>query len=102
MVRHVILLNFKDSTTPAQQEEMLKAFAALQDKIDTIIGFEGGTSVSPENMEQGYTHCFIISFEDEEGRDVYLPHPAHQKFVDTYLPILDQVVVFDFIDGNYS
>lgn len=76
---------------------MIEAFSTSPDKIDTIAGFEWGTSVSPENMEQGYTHCFLLSFKDENGRDIYLPHPAHEEFVDTYLPVLDKELVFDFM-----
>ena len=87
--RHVVAFKFKDSTTDAQIESIIADFAALQDKIDAITGFEHGDQVSPEPFAQGYTHVFIVTFKDRAGLDAYLPHPAHKAFVDKLLPLLD-------------
>ena len=53
--------------------------------------------MSPENHAQGYTHCFIVSFKDSAGLDVYLPHKDHKAFVEQLLPVLDKVLVVDFV-----
>jgi hypothetical protein len=53
--------------------------------------------VSPENHDQGFTHCFVVSFKDKAGLEVYLPHKAHKAFVATLLPVLDKVLVVDFV-----
>ena len=37
-----------------------------------------------------------VSFRNEKGRDVYLPHPAHQEFVKIVIPRVENVLVFDF------
>ena len=51
----------------------------------------------PEGLDHGYTHCFIVTFDDAAGRDAYLPHPAHRDFCRTYLdPALEDVCVLDF------
>jgi hypothetical protein len=97
-LRHVVLFKFKDSTTPAQVKEVADAFSALPSKINTITGYEWGTNVSPENLAQGFTHCFLVTFKDAAGRDFYLPHPAHKAFGKVLSPYLDKVLVFDFVN----
>lgn len=96
MLRHVVLFKFKDSSTPQQIKEVEKAFTALPGKINTIVGYEWGTNNSPENLAQGFTHCFLVTFKDVAGRDFYLPHPAHKEFGKILGPHLDKVLVIDF------
>lgn len=96
MLRHVVLFQFKSDVTPAEAREVAAAFAALPAKIDEIAGFEWGTDVSVENLHQGLTHGFVVTFQSEQDRDAYLPHPEHRKFVDLATPRIEQVVVFDY------
>lgn len=97
MLRHVVLFKFKPETTPAKIKEVEDAFRALPTKIDTIIDFEWGTNVSPENLSQGFTHCFFVSFANEADRDAYLPHPAHKEFGQMLGDSLDKALVVDYL-----
>jgi len=94
--RHVVMFKFKDSATPAQVEAVEKAFAELPSKIDTITGFEWGTSESVEGKNDGLTHCFFVTFKDKAGLETYIPHPAHVAFKEILIPILDKALVFDY------
>jgi hypothetical protein len=94
--RHVVLFKFKDDVTKEQIDEVVKAFAALPKKIDAIKGFEWGTDASVENKAAGFTHGFILTFDNAKGRDTYLPHPAHKAFGKLVGPRLDKVLVFDY------
>lgn len=96
LLRHVVLFKFKDSSTPEQVRQVEEAFSALPGQIDEIYGYEWGTNVSPENLAQGYTHCFLVSFRSDADRDAYLPHPAHKAFGEVLGPHLDKVLVVDF------
>jgi len=96
MLRHVVLFKFKESATTAQIQEIEFAFKALPSKIKEIKGLEWGTNNSPENLNEGLTHCFFLSFESEKDRDAYLPHPAHKEFGKLLGPYLDKVVVVDY------
>lgn len=97
VLRHVVLFKFKADATPEQVQKVIDAFAALPKKIDVIKDFEWGTDVSVENKADGFTHCFFVTFADAKGRDTYLPHPAHQDFVSIVRPVLDKVLVFDYV-----
>lgn len=96
MLRHVVLFKFKDSSTPAQVKEVEDAFLALPSKIKEIKSLEWGTNNSPENLAQGFTHCFFVTFNSEEDRAAYLPHPDHKAFGATLGPHLDKVLVVDY------
>jgi hypothetical protein len=96
LLRHVVLFKFKKDVTAAQVQEVVDAFRALPSKIDAIHSFEYGTDVSVENKAAGFTHGFLVTFRDEKGRDVYLPHPAHQEFVKLVGPRIENVLVFDY------
>ena len=96
LMRHVVLFKFKEGTTPQQVKQVEDAFRALPAKINLIRGFEWGTNVSPENLAQGYTHCFFLSFASDNDRDAYLIHPAHKEFGKILTPYLDKVTVVDF------
>ena len=96
ILRHVVLFSFRDDARPDQVRAVEQAFCALPAQIPEVAGLEWGTNVSPEGLAQGFTHCFLVTFLGEEDRDVYLPHPAHQAFVEKLKPILDKVLVIDY------
>lgn len=96
MLRHVVLFKFKEDAGEEKVEAVVKAFAALPGKIDTIKDFEWGTDVSVEEKSKGFTHCFVVTFADEKGRETYLPHPAHQEFVKLVGPVVADVLVVDY------
>ncbi|WP_395736584.1 Dabb family protein [Prosthecobacter sp.] len=95
--RHVVFFKFKDSATPEQVQEIEKAFIELVKKVNTVTGFEWGTNVSPEGLNDGFTHCFLVTFKDKAGLEVYLPHPEHSAFVARLKPVLDKACVLDFV-----
>ena len=95
-IRHVVCFKFKEDATDAQIRKVEKAFAGLKKKIPEIKGLEWGVNNSPEGLNKGFTHCFIVTFADEKGREIYLPHPDHKAFVEILKPILDDVFVIDF------
>lgn len=96
LLRHVVLFKFKDGSSPEDVKKVEDAFRALPSKIKEVKDFEWGTNNSPENLNQGFTHCFFVSFASEKDREVYLPHPAHKAFVDVLKPHLDKVLVVDY------
>ena len=99
--RHVVLFKFHDNTSNDRVEEIERAFRALCAELPFVKDFEWGRNSSPENLNEGYTHCFIVTFANEKDRDAYLPHPAHQAFCRTHLdPNLEKVCVLDFVSND--
>ncbi len=96
ILRHVVLFNFKDESTKDDVKAIVTAFGELKNKIKEIKGYEWGTDVSTENLADGFTHCFVVTFSSTQDRDTYLPHPSHKEFVKLVGPHLEKVLVVDF------
>lgn len=96
LLRHVVLFGFKESSSSTQIREIEQAFADLPGQIEGIHDFEWGTDVSVEQLSQGFTHCFLVTFLTEAARDAYLPHPAHRAFVEKLKPHLEKALVIDY------
>ena len=97
-VRHVVVFKYKPEATEAQIQEITDAFKALEDQIPGIIGFEHGINNSPEGLNQDFTHVYLMTFENAEARDTYLPHPKHAAFGEILMGsgIFDGAFVVDY------
>ena len=96
-LKHVVLFKFKDDATPSNVKKVEDAFRALPGKINTVKDFEWGINNSPEGLNQGFTHCFLVTFDDDKGRQTYLVHPDHLAFVEVLKPYLDKALVIDYL-----
>jgi hypothetical protein len=95
-VNHVVAFKFKSTATPAQIKEVEVAFRALQTKVPQIVSLKWGTNSSPEKLNKGFTHSWVLTFKTDKDRDDYLVHPDHQAFGKLVGPLLDDVFVIDF------
>jgi hypothetical protein len=95
-LRHVVLFAFKDDASADQVDAIVTGFADLPGAIPGIVAYEWGTNVSPEGLNDGFTHCFTLTFASNEDRDAYLVHPVHQQFVQKLLPSLERSLVLDY------
>lgn len=93
---HMVAFKFKPEAGAEKIKGVETAFAALKTKIPQIMSFEWGTNVSPEKLDKGFTHGFILTFKNEKDRDAYLVHPDHQAFGKLVGEVLADVFVVDF------
>ena len=96
LLRHVVLFAFKPDTSESDIQQIESAFVNLKNEIDFIVDLEWGINNSPEGKDKGFTHCFFLSFKDEDDRDRYLPHPAHKAFGSLLHNKLQDVLVVDY------
>lgn len=95
-LRHIVMFKFKETSSEKEIANVVKEFQALPGKIPQISDFEFGMNNSPEELNDGFTHCFLVTFDSDEARGAYLPHKAHMAFVDVLKPHLDKVLVLDY------
>ena len=95
-LRHVVAFKFKDTASPEDIKKVETAFRDLKKKIKEIQSYEWGTNNSPEKLNKGCTHGFILTFNNEKDRDAYLIHPDHKEFGKLVGPLLGEVFVIDF------
>lgn len=80
MIRHIVLTKFKPNTEERLIQDIYDGLAALCEKLDFAREFKGGRSESPEQLERGYTHGFVIDFDDWQSLQRYADHPEHKAF----------------------
>lgn len=86
MINHIVLLQFKPNIT---QDQIHSAYNQLA-LIPSIKEFTFGANCSPEQLNKGFTHAFIMRFDDIEGRDAYLNHPDHIRIAqEVIVPLLE-------------
>lgn len=96
VLRHVVLFAFKEDAPAEAVDAVVSGFGKLPGTIPGIVGYETGTNVSPEGLNDSYTHCFTLTFISAEARDDYLNHPAHVRFVKTLATCLERSLVIDY------
>ncbi len=93
MITHIVLLQPKSEVTDEEIAAALEHVKALQKEIPGIIDVQTGKNMSTYN--QGYTHGFVMRFEDNEHLKAYAPHPAHQKVSQELQHISQKIIDFD-------
>lgn len=95
-LNHVVAFKFKEDARKEDIRKVEDAFRALKTKIPQVQKLVWGLNNSPEGMNKGCTHVWILSFNSEEDRNVYLTHPDHVEFGKLVKPMLADAFVADF------
>lgn len=78
MVRHIVLTRFRSEVSEKEIESIYARFDALIHTLESARNFIGGRSQSPEHIERGYMHGFVIDFDDWQGLEVYTNNELHK------------------------
>jgi hypothetical protein len=78
MIRHIVLIKFRDDVSKEHRQEIYGDLRALVGQIDGLLNATFGPNVSPEGLSKGFRDGFVMDLRDAESRDRYLVHPAHQ------------------------
>ncbi len=95
-LRHVVLFGFVETATETDVAEVVRRFAALPELVPGIEAFEWGVNSSPEDLNNGLTHCFMLTFLSADARDAYLIDPDHVAFADWLGTWVQDVTVVDY------
>ena len=79
MIRHLVLLRFKDGVSAGVKQSIYAELASLRDRLGGIIDFHAGPNVSVEtDLIRGFKDVFWFDFADVAARDAYLIDTHHQ------------------------
>jgi hypothetical protein len=94
-LRHVVLFTFKATSTKEEVANVTRTFNDLYGKVPEVKKMEWGLNMSPEHLDQGFTHCFVLTFSSEKDLASYQLNPAHKAFQEVLKPHMDKVFVVD-------
>jgi len=99
MIRHIVLIRFKPEISDAEIAAIFDELYAIKDKLPGVLSITSGKSESPEQMERGYMHGFVVDFVDWDALQAYQDHPDHKilggKLVANAVAGIDDIFVFD-------
>jgi hypothetical protein len=95
-LRHVVLFGFGKAHSSAAIAEVIRRFAELKALVPGIDDFEWGENSSPEGLDHGHSHVFLLTFANARARDAYLVHPDHAAFANWVQPFVSAVTVLDY------
>jgi hypothetical protein len=96
LLRHVVIFKFNDSSSAEDVQKVADTFYALKKSVPQIKDMEWGINNSPEQFNQGFTHCFIISFRSEKDLADYQNNASHKAFQEVLKPHMEKVFVVDY------
>ena len=99
MIRHIVLTKFKPETPEATIQAIYDGLSELTARLPGAGGFTGGRSQSPEQIERGYMHGFVIDFDSWNALKTYADNPEHQmlggRLVENSIGGIDGILVLD-------
>lgn len=99
MIRHIVLTKFKPDTPEDKIEAIYAGLADLVERLPGAQNFTGGRSQSPEQIERGYMHGFVIDFDSWHALKTYADSADHQalggQLVENAVGGIDGVLVLD-------
>jgi hypothetical protein len=95
-LKHALFLKFKESASADEVKEVEEALAKLPSQCDSVKGFEWGKNNSPEKHDEGFTHCYMFTFDDVDGLKKYASSPEHKAAVEKIMAAAEKGRVLDF------
>ena len=87
-VIHVITIQWKAGTTPAQIDKALKGAEALPSAYPGIIRV--WTKPIKKQLPEGYSHVIVMEFASEDALKKYADSAAQKKWYELYMPIREE------------
>jgi hypothetical protein len=95
-VKHVALIKFRQGTSEEQTQQVFEQLMDLSEEVPGVEDYVAGVNNSPEGLNKGYTHGFVMTFTNAAARDAYLTHSEHERVKASVLPLVEEVLILDF------
>ena len=78
MIRHIVLTKFRPDVAEDTIAGIYDGLSKVAEALPGAANFTGGRSQSPEGIERGYMHGFVIDFDNWEALQTYADDPEHK------------------------
>ena len=95
MVKHIVMLDFKEENKKENLEKVKRMLEALLETVPTLKSMEVGINFSEE--ERAMDLSLYSEFENQAGLEAYAIHPAHLEVVDRIKEVTLESKVVDYI-----
>lgn len=101
MIAHIVLFRPRADLSPADRQQLGDAMTTAILEIPSVRRARVGARVTHGRpyeslMRVDYTHAAILEFDDLEGLQSYLRHPAHEALASRFFASFDEGLFYDF------
>lgn len=105
MISHVVLMKPRPDLTSAERQAFVAAFERAIREISTVRDVRVGKRVThgagyETGVPDAADYIAVIDFDDLEGLQTYLRHPAHEELGARFYESLSSALVYDFEAGG--
>jgi hypothetical protein len=105
MISHVVLMKPRPDLAPAAREAFVAAFERAVRDIATVRNVRIGKRVTHGAGYEAHApdvadYIAAIDFDDLEGLQTYLRHPAHEELGRRFYEVLSSGLAYDFDVGG--
>ena len=93
MLKHVVLLKFKESVTDEQIADLKKSLLTLPKKIKEIKSYECGSDLRPIKV---FDFALVSTFANSDALKRYQIHPDHVEVLTKVRNLSARIEVADF------
>ncbi|MEE4260208.1 MAG: Dabb family protein [Bacteroidales bacterium] len=95
MLRHIVMIQFKDRMTKDEEAAKLKMMLEnLKSEIPSLYTMDVGLNISTKPT--AFDLVLTADFENETGLNAYRIHPAHQEVLDYLKKVMEKTAVVDY------
>ena len=99
MIKHVLLIRFRDDVPPSAVEAVLAELNTFPSRYPQMRNWALGTNISTRDTTM--THGFVVEFDTEDDLLAYLGSDYHERFVEErWQPVIDQRVIVTFREDS--
>jgi len=94
---HTVLFWLKNDTNLV---DFISGTRGFLDKVKVVKSYHVGTpAMTPrEVVDNSYSVCLVVTFNDMADQDIYQKHPAHLAYVEERKNSWDKVIIYDSIE----
>jgi len=101
VITHLVLFRPRSDVTPVQRRELGDALATAMRDIPSVRRARVGRRVThgrpyEQLMRVNYEYAALLEFDDLDGLNAYLAHPAHDALASGFFEASDEALVYDY------
>jgi hypothetical protein len=95
-IQRIVCFTFKPGTPETSIQQHMADFAGMKDTIPQILEYRGGSTKPGDfNSPPVYDVMHYLTFASMEDIEKYIPHEAHQRFIERNKAVWDKVLVLN-------
>jgi len=105
MIAHLVLFRPKPELSTEDRQALVNAFERAVRDIPSVRAVRVGRRVThgagyEQSMPDTGEYLIVIDFDDVEGLQTYLRHPAHEELGARFYQSLSSALIYDFEAGG--